>query len=287
MVQLFPQLELQQNKEESMASTQDHLSISDTREDLAILKDGSMALILQTTAVNFDLLSEREQLAIIGSFAATLNSLSFAIQLLIRSKRLDITSYLALLADAQKKQTNPLLHQMMLRYRSFIERTVQENDVLDKQFYIIIPVSALELGISKDIEGHLPKAQTILIPRRDHMIKQLANLGLRVFQLNNEQIVRLFYDFYNPPKEIPIEEWEKKQAAKDTPVAEPQQTIVTTQQPKLPESTNAISIPQPQTVPASPQIKQPTQAIYKPVQKSNPTHFVVEELEDDYTNLTT
>lgn len=267
-----------------MASTQDHLSISDAREDLAILKDGSMALILQTTAVNFDLLSEREQLAIIGSFAATLNSLSFAIQLLIRSKRLDITSYLALLADAQKKQTNPLLHQMMQRYRSFVERTVQENDVLDKQFYIIIPVSALELGISKDIEGHLPKAQTILIPRRDHMIKQLANLGLRVFQLNNEQIIRLFYDFYNPPKEIPIEEWEKKQAIKDT-----QQTIATSQQPKiLPQTTPAISNSSAQKVQeSSPHLPQSTQAALQPILKSNSSPFVVEELDDDYTNLTT
>ncbi len=190
-----------------MASTQDNLPIVDVKNNLAIMRDGSMALILHTSAVNFDLLSEREQMAIIGSFASTLNSLSFAIQILIRSKRLDVTSYLKLLADAQAKQKNPLLYNMMLRYRSFIEQTVQENNVLDKKFYIVIAVSGLELGIGNDIATHLPKAETILIPRRDHIMKQLANLGLKPTQLDNEQIIRLFYDYYNPPADIPIEQF--------------------------------------------------------------------------------
>ena len=271
-----------------MASTQDHLSISDVREDLTILKEGSMAVILQTTAVNIDLLSEREQLAIIGSFAGTLNSLSFAIQILIRSKRLDVSSYLKLLADAQTKQTNPLLYKMMLRYRSYIEKTVQENDVLDKRFYILIPVSALELGISKDTEGHLPKAQTILLPRRDHIIKQLANLGLRTFQLNNEQLIRLFYDFYNPPKEIPIEQWQQAQPVPNPPakvtgvVKTTSPALVLPVQPPPP-----VTQAPPTAVQDSPKIvtKQPESSLAS-YQKGGSTPFVVEELDDDYTNLT-
>ncbi len=66
------------------ATTQDHLPIQDITNDLVILKDGSVAMVIKTSAVNFDLLSEREQLAIIDAFAGLLNSLSFAIQIIIR-----------------------------------------------------------------------------------------------------------------------------------------------------------------------------------------------------------
>ncbi len=72
-------------------STQTHLPIKNIKQDLVILQDGSVALILQTSAVNFGLLSENEQLSIILAFAGFLNSLSFMIQIVVRSKRLDIS----------------------------------------------------------------------------------------------------------------------------------------------------------------------------------------------------
>jgi len=65
-----------------IASTQEHLDIESIREDLVILKDGTFSLVLQTTAVNFDLLSEPEQDAKIMAFGQLLNSL------IIRSKYL-------------------------------------------------------------------------------------------------------------------------------------------------------------------------------------------------------
>ena len=40
------------------ASTQEHLNIEDIKDDIVILKDGSCCIVLQTSAVNFDLLSE-------------------------------------------------------------------------------------------------------------------------------------------------------------------------------------------------------------------------------------
>src|SRR5579872_6145401 len=99
-----------------MASSQDFVPIADIKEDTLLLKDGSMAIVLETSAVNFGLLSENEQLAIISSFAGMLNSLSFAIQIVIRSKRLDISHYLNSLNDAKLKQKNPLLSQMIDHY---------------------------------------------------------------------------------------------------------------------------------------------------------------------------
>ncbi|OGE33179.1 hypothetical protein A3C99_00365, partial [Candidatus Daviesbacteria bacterium RIFCSPHIGHO2_02_FULL_37_9] len=186
-------------------TTQEFLPIEDIRDDLVILKDGSVGMVIQTSAVNFDLLSQNEQLAIIGSFAALLNSLSFSIQILIRSKRLDISNYLEILKKAEGTQKNPLLQMMMIKYRNFVSSIIRENEVLDKQFYVVISVSSLELGLVKKTGQNLQKAITILIPRRDHILRQLARIGLKSNQLTTEKLISLYYDMYNESVKINFE----------------------------------------------------------------------------------
>jgi hypothetical protein len=193
-------------------STQDHLEVADVRDNLAILKDGSAVTIVQVSAVNFGLLSEREQEAIIYAYAGFLNSLNFAIQIIIRSQQKDISSYVALLDEEKKKQANPLLAKQIESYRDFILQTVKENNVLDKKFYIVIPFSALELGVTTTtggmfkkarqtlplpVEKIVEKAQIALGPKRDHVLRQLGRLGLRAKQLTTPELIELFYEIYN------------------------------------------------------------------------------------------
>lgn len=188
-----------------MPNTKDFIPITQVTQNTVILNDGSVAMILQTSAVNFDLLSENEQLAIIGSFAALLNSLSFSIQILIRSKKLDISHYLNTLKEAERKQTNPLLQLMMQHYRAFVAAIIRDNEVLDKQFFVIIAVSPIELGVVKSTdEKSLKKALTILEPRRDHILKQLSRIGLKSDQLTDERLIRLFYDIYNDEDKVSL-----------------------------------------------------------------------------------
>lgn len=180
-----------------MNTTQQHLLISDIKDNIILLKDGSGALVLQVSAVNFGLLSEREQIAIISAFAQMLNSLSFSLQILIFSERLNISSYLNLLDKAQKLQSNPLLSKMITGYRQFIQETIKENEVLDKKFYIIIPLYKLELGLAPTRYILQQKTKTILFPRRDQIIRQLSRVGLKAVQLSTKELIELFFDIYN------------------------------------------------------------------------------------------
>jgi hypothetical protein len=194
------------------ASTQNHLDIEDIRDNLVLLKDGSCCLLLQTTAVNFSLLSEAEQDAIIYAYAGLLNSLTFPIQIVITSQKKNIANYLTLLNLQRQKTTNPLLKAQLEKYYSFIQKTVAENEVLDKNFYLVIPFSSLELGISPalssafkknpglpfDKEVILTKAKNSLIPKRDHLLKQLTRLGLKAKQLTSPELIKLFFRYYNP-----------------------------------------------------------------------------------------
>lgn len=254
-----------------MASTQDFLPVDQIRDDLVILKDGSMAVVLQTSAVNFDLLSENERLAIIGTFAAMLNSLSFSIQILIRSKRLDISNYINILKEAEGQQKNPLLQLMMQHYRQFVNQIIRENEVLDKQFYVIISLSYLEVGMVRNIDKNFQKALTLLSPRVDHILRQLGRIGLKSTQLSTEKLIKLFYDNYN-------DFYKPSFGTLDGMVKQENQKVIAAQ---------PVTPPPAPTVAPQPVI--PVQSQPKPLgnYQSRPqaSPFVVEELPDDYASV--
>lgn len=184
------------------ASTQQHLDVEDITEDLVILKTGWVAMVMSTTAINFDLLSEAEQDAAIYAFGAFLNSLTFPLEVLIRSKKADITSYFQSLEEAERTQPNPDLKRQIQKYEEFIQATVQQKTVLDKRFYLIISYSPLGAGFkgigAKNNAQLIQTARSSLAPKRDHVISQTARLGINTRQLNSQELIELFYDIYNP-----------------------------------------------------------------------------------------
>ncbi|MBI2018230.1 hypothetical protein HYS96_00850 [Candidatus Daviesbacteria bacterium] len=248
-----------------MSTTQQHLSISDIKDNIILLKDGGGALVLQISAVNFRLLSEREQIAIISSFAQMLNSLSFSIQILIFSERLNINSYLVLLDKAQKLQSNPMLSNMIINYRQFIQNTIKENEVLDKKFYLVIPLFNLELGLAPTRVILQQKIKTILLPRRDQIIRQLSRVGLAAIQLNTNELIELFYDIYNGQF---VESMASKPISADTmqvQLNQPQEAVKTS-------TYKSQVVDQPQA---------PLQPSPATTQSSRTHPFVVEELDEN------
>ena len=194
-----------------ISTTQTELPIAEITDDLVLFKDGGAAIVMESTSLNFGLLSDKEQQSVVYAYAALLNSLSFSIQILVRSQRKDISNYLTYLAEAASKITNPKLTIVMNSYRTYISEIVKKKNVLGKRFFIIIPFSPLELGISKSFatvtsRGPLPfpksyvlkKAQITLYPKRDHLIRQAGRLSIKLTQLTKDQLVELFYDYYNP-----------------------------------------------------------------------------------------
>lgn len=198
-----------------ISSTQEFLPIADITEDMVIFKNGGAAIVLESTSLNFSLLSEKEQQAIIFAYAALLNSLSFPIQITVRSQIKDISKYIDYLEEARQKITNPKLASLMDRYKSFVNEIIKKRNVLGKSFYIVIPFNPLEMGITKSASTiikkgtKLPfsksyvikKAKISLYPKRDHLIRQSKRLGITLKQLNTTQLINLYYNIFNskPP----------------------------------------------------------------------------------------
>jgi len=196
------------------STTQLFVEIADITDDIVIMLDGSCAIILETGAVNFGLLSKEEQDAIIFAFASFLNSLSFPIQIVIMSKRMDVSEYLNYINQEQQKQKSIKLKEKLRSYYQYILSLVRENTVLEKRFFLVIPFSSLELGVKSTKSAFkrpkklpykkeyiIERARTTLLPKRDHIMRQITRMGLKATPLTTPRLVSLFYEIYNPESE--------------------------------------------------------------------------------------
>jgi hypothetical protein len=192
-------------------TTQDNLPIADIMDDIVLFKDGAASIVLETSSLNFGLLSEKEQGAVVAAFAALINSLSFAIQIMVRTQRKDISGYIKYFDEQSAKITNPKLSAITADYRQFITESIKKKTVLGKRFFVVIPFSPLELGVTKSAQsilarGPLPfprdyvlkKAKVVLFPKKDHLIRQAGRLGLKLNQLNTQELIDLYYQINNP-----------------------------------------------------------------------------------------
>jgi hypothetical protein len=195
-----------------VSTSQKHLPIADITNDVVVYKDGGAALVMESTSLNFGLLSEKEQQAVIAAYAAMINSLSFSVQIVVRTQRKDISSYIGFLDEQAKKITHPLLAKLMQEYKGFITESVKKKNVLGKRFFVVLYLSPLELGVGKSVAsitrggGVLPfpksyvikKAKITLYPRRDHLIRQAGRLGIKFRQLTTPELIDLYFAVYNP-----------------------------------------------------------------------------------------
>ena len=186
------------------STTQEFIEVRAIEDDVVLLKDGSCCMVIETSAINFSLLSEEEQNSLVYSFGSLLNSLSFAIQIAIFSSKMNISDYLEYLEKNLQKLTSPAIKDWLLRYIEFIKSIVTQNSVLKKRFFLIIPFSPLEMGVKGasttgySAEYVLQRAKTAIYPKKDHILRLLARVGLRSQILSKTELVNFYYNLYNP-----------------------------------------------------------------------------------------
>jgi len=186
------------------ASTQSFIEIEEIKDDVVLMKDFSAAAVIEVGAVNFWLLSTEEQSSMIYAYSELLNSLSFPVQILILSKKIDVSTYLDYLEEKINKQSLDILKKRMLGYREFIKSIIKINTVLEKRFFFVVPFSPLEMGISGANPGSLNKeyvftrAKTALYPKRDNLLRLITKIGLKGSILQHQELTELYYNLYNP-----------------------------------------------------------------------------------------
>ena len=192
-----------------VGSTQDYLKFAEIHNDTIILKDGNLRQVLLCSSINFALKSEQEQNGIVYQYQNFLNSLNFPIQIVMQSKKLDLSNYLAKLSEKAGGQSNELLRAQTLDYIDFIKRLIDLANVMDKRFYVVVPYlippkiepmknpmnSQNQVVISSD---EFQSYKTELEQRVQVVQAGLGSIGVRAAKLNTQQIIELLYGVYNP-----------------------------------------------------------------------------------------
>ncbi len=193
--------------------------ISEIRDNVVIMKDGSFRAVVACQSINFDLMSDVEREGVEIAYQNFLNSLKFTTQILVRSQRVDIGPYIEKLVNMRKNNDNMLLGVLMDDYINFIDILSQEANIMDKSFFIVVPYYA-----SADAEKALQetknffktfsrnkapeitkidrltyeKALTELSNRIDSVVSGLAQIGIHSVRLDTKELAELYYNFNNP-----------------------------------------------------------------------------------------
>lgn len=215
-----PQPTNEKKKNPEQISTQNTLLFSEMRENTIIMNDGSFRAVIECQSINFDLMSSREREGIEFSYQNFINSLYFPVQILIRSRRVDIGPYLDRLSEIRRNQDNMLLNVLMDDYMDFIDILAQEANIMDKRFYVVVPyfpggdVNAMKqqakglfssffsgkknATVTKIDQVTYVKAKDEIKNRVDLVMSGLFQMGVKSQQLNTRQLGELFYRSYNP-----------------------------------------------------------------------------------------
>lgn len=196
------------------ASTQQYLDISEIREDLVVMKDGTLRAVILVSSINFSLKSEDEQQAIIGGYVSFLNSLESPIQILIQSRKLNVDDYLNRLKEQEKTQKNELLRAQIADYRQFVGELVELGEIMQKKFFVVVPYNPA----SAKRKGFFARMSEVLSPlvsarlreeqfrarKKELMIKvdavraSLNSMSLANVMLDTQSLIELYYTAYNP-----------------------------------------------------------------------------------------
>jgi len=200
-------------------TTQNSLLISEIRDSMVIMSDGSFRAVIASKSINFDLMSSREREGVEFSYQNFLNALYFPIQIFVRSQRVDIGPYIDRLATIRRSQDNMLLNVLMDDYINFIDVLSQEANIMDKSFFIVVPYFPAGdltnvIAQSKGIFGKLfqkpqttatkidkvlyEKAKDEIKNRVDSVTSGLFQIGVKSVQLNTKELGELYYNMYNP-----------------------------------------------------------------------------------------
>lgn len=199
-------------------STQAHLPIGEIRNNCVVLKNGGIRAVIKTSTINFNLKSEDEQEATIEAYKGFLNTLDFPIQIVVQSRKVDLDSYFEILKEREKEIYNPLLKNQTHDYREYLEKLVKVADIMEKEFFVVIPADPKRMEIKKNpfsqfFANMAPQDSLEKVKNRYNEFKSLSAIlknrvsmaeaglercGLRTAQLTTKQLINLYYKSYNP-----------------------------------------------------------------------------------------
>jgi type IV secretory pathway VirB4 component len=211
-----------------LGNTLDLVDVKEIRDSAVVMKDGSLRQIIMVGGVNFALKSDTEQTVIIQGYQNLLNSIDFPLQVVIHSRKVNIEKYIEGLSKRKDIEDSPLLKNQIDEYIEFVRGFVEKNAIMEKVFLVVISFYPAGSAIkSKSLFDSIPfiggkkdKKEAVdasgkteseeetekafqenlaqISQRTGQAMSGLLNAGLEVTTLENDALIELLYNFYNP-----------------------------------------------------------------------------------------
>ncbi|MBU0767040.1 hypothetical protein KKF55_04670 [Patescibacteria group bacterium] len=207
---------VRQRKRNSKSTTQRYLPIAEIRNDTVVLKNGGLRALLSVEPLNFNLKSETEQEGIIARYQNFLNTITFPIQIVITSTRVNIDPYINNIRMRAGSQKNDLLREQSQMYASFVEKLVEVADIMQKRFYVVVPqddqqpksnslAQFMTWFKTDDTASKISQRnqrfhqRSVLLRDRVNLVQSsLHNVGIQSRRLNTQELIETYYKLYNP-----------------------------------------------------------------------------------------
>jgi len=186
-------------------SAQDFIPIKQVRDGVMILKNKGLRGILMVSSINIALKSRDEQEAVMHQFQSFLNSLDFPCQIVVQSRKTNITGYIEKIKKLEEEQKNELLKQQTTGYREFLEDFVKKESIYTKNFFVVVPYSIPLGGGSKKKKGtvdlneeNFQRGKDQLYQRMEFVALGLRRCGLHCAPLTTIETIELFWSLFHP-----------------------------------------------------------------------------------------
>ncbi len=197
------------------STTSELVPIRTIERNTIVMKSGGLRALLLVSGMNFELRSDDEQNAALMGYQALMNGLDFPIQIFMRSRKVNIESYVRELEAIGMHEENDLLKSLITGYRTFITELVAQNPIMEKRIFVAVPYDPYGSDFGSAAHGIFGKifgekkpagsesnagedAFAKLEERADAVATGLTQIGLRAVRLEDREIEELFASLYNP-----------------------------------------------------------------------------------------
>ena len=152
------------------------------------LKKNKYIKILKVNPINFNLKTQMEKESILNSYKIFLKTCNFDMQILIQSKKEDLSNHIENIQDISQKEKNKIIKKYSEEYIKFIKEKNNKNKSASKNIYLIIKNNSdnLEENIIQELNEKYFKI-------KDNLLR----CGNLILECDKNEIKKILFSFFN------------------------------------------------------------------------------------------
>ncbi|MDO8627710.1 MAG: hypothetical protein Q7K42_04545 [Candidatus Diapherotrites archaeon] len=194
------------------------IGVKKITSNVIVKTDNSLLAVIKVKPINFMILSEEQQSAVVSKYKDFLNSLDFPIQISVKTVKLSLKNYFYEVGRNLAKNNNPKLMQLFNSFEKFTEHFIEENKVKNRLFYLVVPYTSQSSSIMEDAIIRMKnnfsktKEKTTLELNKEIALEQLEirsilcmeklrEAGIESKRLETKELTELISGFFDPNNE--------------------------------------------------------------------------------------